>query len=70
MKKKPEQHVTLFGEYWKGIESDFNSCKGVTKYASRLAWNAALDRAIQKLMRDRCEDQCIPELEDMKATPP
>lgn len=56
---------TPFEEYWEETESTFNSCKGVTRYASRLAWHAAIDRVIQ-LMVDRCEEQYIPELEELK----
>lgn len=66
MKKKPLVE-TEFDEFWKETAPIFSSCKPASKYSAILAWNTALDHAIQ-LMRDRREDQCIPELEDMKAT--
>jgi hypothetical protein len=58
---------TDFNEFWEKTRPMFNSCPSSSRYAAIYAWDAALDLAIQ-LMRDRCEEQCIPELEEMKAT--
>ena len=57
--------IQTFDEYWKDIEGDFSSCKGVTKLASKLAWIAAIE-ASQQLMRDCEERQLICQLEDLK----